>query len=268
LKDYFFPYVNEGSRRRDTLTLKKPKAALDNKKRELVQQNIYLVKLIASKIAIFLPKHIDYEDLLHEGLIGLMDAAIKFNSSLGMKFSSYAVIRIKGSILDSLRSLDWIPRRVRKISKKIEKIREDMQQVLLREPTEEEIAKELDISVDKLREIISDVDQSQVLSFEELQSFTSRYFVSEDKLTSVSPTSGISDFERVELKEHLKISLKELSERERLVLSLYYVEDLTLKEIKYILDISEARISQIHTSAIKKLRTSLNIPTPQKAGKS
>jgi RNA polymerase sigma factor FliA len=241
------------------LALNKTKVHLDDEKRELVKQNIHLVKMIASKIAIFLPRHIDYEDLIHEGLVGLMDAAIKFDEKAGMKFSSYASIRIRGSILDSLRSLDWIPRRVRKLSKKIEAVKEELRQTLGREATEEEICRKMEITPTQFREIISDVDNSQMLSFEDLRSFTSRYYTTEDKLTSVNPESETTDYDKVENKELLKVALQELGERERMVLALYYVEDLSLKEIKHVLDISEARISQIHTAAVKKLRKYLEL---------
>jgi RNA polymerase sigma factor FliA len=244
------------------LALNKTKVQLDDAKRELVKQNIHLVKMIASKIAIFLPRHIDYEDLIHEGLVGLMDAAIKFDEKAGMKFSSYASIRIRGSILDSLRSLDWVPRRVRKLSKKIEVTREELRQALGREATEEEICRKMDITPAQFREIVSDVDHSQMLSFEDLRSFTSRYYASEDKIASVNPESETTDYDKVEIKELLKVALQELGEREKLVLALYYVEDLSLKEIKHVLDISEARISQIHTAAIKKLKKCIQ-QTPQ-----
>jgi RNA polymerase sigma factor FliA len=240
------------------LTLNRTKVHLDDAKREMVKQNIQLVKMIASKIAIFLPRHIDYEDLIHEGLVGLMDAAIKFDEKAGMKFSSYASIRIRGSILDSLRSLDWVPRRVRKLAKKIDVVREELRQTLGREATEEEICTKMSITPAQFREIIMDVDHSQMLSFEDLRSFTSRYYASEDKIASVNPEPETTDYDRVEIKELLKVALKELGEREKLVLALYYVEDLSLKEIKQVLDISEARISQIHTAAIKKLKSSLH----------
>jgi len=237
-----------------TTIIKKCKARLNDEQRELIMQNMHLVKMIASKIAIFLPRHIDTEDLIHEGLVGLMDAAVKYDQRIGMKFTSYASIRIKGAILDSLRSLDWIPRRVRKISKSIDKARGELQQKFTREPTMEEISEYLQISSSKLHQVMSMVEQSQLLSFEDLKAFTNRYFVPEEWTHTVNMIPKSNDYERIEIQEQLKQALSELNERERMILSLYYLEDLTLKEIKHILDISEARISQIHTNALRKLR--------------
>jgi len=236
------------------MALKKPVPTLNEIQKELIREHVHLVKIIASKMAIFLPRHIDTEDLIHEGIMGLLDAAIKYDRKQGMKFSSYAAIRIKGSILDSLRSMDWIPRRIRRLSKKIESVREELQQELRREPTPGEISSQLGISRDKLHQIMKDVEYSKLLSFEELQSFSSRYYIPEDQVISVTRRINSTDYEKIDIKDQLKKALKQLSEKERLVLALYYLEDLTLKEIKLIMNISEARISQIHTQAIKKLR--------------
>lgn len=238
--------------------MNKQKLSLDDERKKLVQDHIYLVKRIASKIAIFLPRHIDTEDLVHDGIMGLLDAASRYKPNAGMHFSSYATIRIKGAILDSLRAMDWIPRRVRKMSKMIESTREELMQKLQRSPTKEELATKMDVPVIKLNKILNAVEQSQLLSFEDLQYFSNRYYVPEDKTHPLNPESELSDYERVEVKSLLKKALMELSEREKLVLSLYYIEDLTLKEIKAVLNISEARISQIHTLALKKLREKIN----------
>lgn len=240
------------------LASEKPVKHLSDSQRELVRENIHLVKMIANKIAIFLPRHIDSEDLVHEGLMGLMDAAFKYNSAMGMKFSSYAIIRIKGSILDSLRSMDWIPRRVRKISKRIDSAREELQQKLGRNPSMKEISDYLEIPYTKLNQVMSSVEHSQVLSFEDLQNFSNNYLSGEKWLNPANMDVTQSDYEKVEIKEELKKALSLLNERERLILALYYLEDLTLKEIKLILNISEARISQIHTCALKKLRAKLS----------
>lgn len=236
----------------------KIKMTLDDEMRKLVEEHIYLVKRIAYKIAIFLPRHIDTEDLIHEGMIGLLDAARRYDKKAGMNFSSYATLRVKGSILDSLRSMDWIPRRVRKMAKMIDKTKEELLQNLHRNPTPQEIAEKLDVPLPKLHKIINAVEQSQMLSFEDLQCFSNRYYIPEDKTIPVGVEKNTSDYERVEIKAVLKSALMDLTERERLILSLYYIEDLTLKEIKLVLNISEARISQIHTSALKKLKSKLN----------
>ncbi|MCE1249054.1 MAG: FliA/WhiG family RNA polymerase sigma factor [Firmicutes bacterium] len=239
---------------------------LDDEKRKLVQEHLHLVKKIASKLAIFLPRHIDHDDLIHEGIMGLMDAASRYNPRCGMSFANYATIRVKGSIIDSLRAMDWIPRRVRKMAKVIEKTKEELTQELQRTPSSQEISDKLNLPVDKINEIISAAEQSQLLSFEDLQSFSNRYYIPEDKVTSVQPEDAISDYERVEIKSALKMALMELSEREKLVLALYYIEDLTLKEMKLVLNISEARISQIHTVAIKKLKEKLEELRAAKSG--
>lgn len=237
--------------------MEKKKLVLNEEMKQLVQEHIHLVKKIASKIAIFLPRHIDSDDLIHEGLMGLMDAAFKYDSKMGMTFSSYATIRVKGAILDSLRSMDWIPRRVRKMAKIIEKAREELVQTLGRTPSRQELAEKLNIPIIKLSSIMSAVEQAQIISFEDLQNFSNRYYVPEDKTHPLTVEDESSDYDKVEMKAVLKSALMELKERERLVLSLYYLEDLNLKEIKMILDISEARISQIHTAALKKLKSKL-----------
>lgn len=251
--------VNDENGEKMTASTKTTKQAiLDESKKELIRQNIHLVKMIASKMAIFLPRHIDCEDLVHEGIVGLMDAAVKFDTRYGMKFSTYASIRIKGSILDSLRAMDWVPRRIRKLSKKIESARDELQQSLKREPSPEEISLRLEMSSDKLSKVMNAVEQSHMLSFEDLQTFSNRYFHPEDKMNPIHDGRQHTDFERVEIKEQLKNALSHLSEKEKLVLALYYLEDLTLKEIKHIMHISEARISQIHTASLRKLRAYLN----------
>ncbi|MFP4496574.1 MAG: sigma-70 family RNA polymerase sigma factor [Vulcanimicrobiota bacterium] len=237
--------------------MKKPAEKFDNEKKELIKEHINLVRIIASKMSMFLPNHIDTEDLIHEGLLGLMDAAKKFDNREGVNFSSYASIRIKGAILDSLRSMDWVPRRIRKISKTIEKVRQELRQDLLREPTMNEISQAMETPVSTLNKVVQDVEQSQMYSFEDLQTFTSRYYAPEDKASSVTGNDSERDFARAEIKVQLKEAIAELGDREKLILSLYYIEDLTLKEIKHVLNISEARISQIHSGILKKLKAHL-----------
>ena len=235
----------------------KKNMSLNEEKKKLVQDHIYLVKRIASKIAMFLPRHIDVDDLVNEGIMGLLDAAARFNANCGMNFSSYATIRVKGAILDSLRAMDWIPRRVRKMAKMIESTREELMQQYKRAPTPQELAEKLDMPVPKLDKVMSAVEQSQMLSFEDLQIFSNRYYIPEDKTHPIKPEGAFDDYELVDIKSVLKTAILELSDREKLVLSLYYIEDLTLKEIKEVLNISEARISQIHTLALKKLKKEL-----------
>ncbi len=247
--------------------MRKTTERLDENKKELIRQNLHLVKMIASKMAIFLPRHIDTDDLVHDGIMGLMDAAVKFDEKYGMKFSTYASIRIKGSILDSLRSMDWVPRRIRKMSKKIDRAREELQQALKREPSPEEISTHMELPRNKLSQIINAVEQSHMLSFEDLQTFSNRYFYSGERQNHLNRFREHNEFERIEIKEQLRKALSELTHKEKLVLSLYYLEDLTLKEIKCIMHISEARISQIHTTALRKLRAKITRSNQVMAGR-
>lgn len=225
---------------------------------QLVVKYIPLVKYVVGKMITNLPKNVEYEDLVEYGIIGLLDAVEKFDVNKEITFKTYAVTRVRGSIYDELRSQDWVPRSVRKMVKDVERAYVELEAVLKRVPTEEEVAKHLDLPLKKLEELYAKVDLGNMSSLDDVvydgnDSTTTVANVVEDKKVISAQTS----LEREELRVALIERLEELNENERLVITLYYYEKLTLKEIGKVLEISESRVSQIHSKAILKLRSKL-----------
>lgn len=225
---------------------------------QLVVKYIPLVKNVVGKMITNLPKNVEYEDLVEYGIIGLLDAVEKFDVNKEITFKTYAVTRVRGSIYDELRSQDWVPRSVRKMVKDVERAYVELEAVLKRVPTEEEVAKHLDLPLKKLEELYAKVDLGNMSSLDDVvydgnDSTTTVANVVEDKKVVSAQTS----LEREELRTALIERLEELNENERLVITLYYYEKLTLKEIGKVLEISESRVSQIHSKAILKLRSKL-----------
>lgn len=225
---------------------------------DLIVKYIPLVKYVVGKMVTGLPNHIEFEDLVEYGIIGLLDAVNKYDVSKGINFKTYAVTRIRGSIYDELRSQDWVPRSVRKLAKDIEKAFIELEFKNGESPTEEQIANFLEIDVDKIHEVYAKVNMGNINSLDDLvydggESKTTLSNMVEDK-TVESPQDNL---EMNELKKELVNLLDSLKEKERLVITLYYYEKLTLKEIGKVLDISESRVSQIHSKTILKLRSKL-----------
>lgn len=225
---------------------------------QLVVKYIPLVKYVVGKMITNLPKNVEYEDLVEYGIIGLLDAVEKFDVNKEITFKTYAVTRVRGSIYDELRSQDWVPRSVRKMVKDVERAYVELEATLKRVPTEEEVAKHLDLPLKKLEELYAKVDLGNMSSLDDIvydgnDSTTTVANVVEDKKVVSAQTS----LEREELRVALIERLEELNENERLVITLYYYEKLTLKEIGKVLEISESRVSQIHSKAILKLRSKL-----------
>ncbi len=225
---------------------------------QLVVKYIPLVKYVVGKMITNLPKNVEYEDLVEYGIIGLLDAVEKFDVNKEITFKTYAVTRVRGSIYDELRSQDWVPRSIRKMVKDVERAYVELEAVLKRVPTEEEVAKHLDLPLKKLEELYAKVDLGNMSSLDDVvydgnDSTTTVANVVEDKKVVSAQTS----LEREELRTALIERLEELNENERLVITLYYYEKLTLKEIGKVLEISESRVSQIHSKAILKLRSKL-----------
>lgn len=225
---------------------------------QLVVKYIPLVKYVVGKMITNLPKNVEYEDLVEYGIIGLLDAVEKFDVNKEITFKTYAVTRVRGSIYDELRSQDWVPRSVRKMVKDVERAYVELEAVLKRVPTEEEVAKHLDLPLKKLEELYAKVDLGNMSSLDDIvydgnDSTTTVANVVEDKKVVSAQTT----LEREELRVALIERLEELNENERLVITLYYYEKLTLKEIGKVLEISESRVSQIHSKAILKLRSKL-----------
>ena len=225
---------------------------------QLVVKYIPLVKYVVGKMITNLPKSVEYDDLVEYGIIGLLDAVEKFDLNKEITFKTYAVTRVRGSSYDELRSQDWVPRSVRKMIKDVEKAYIELERNLMRVPTEEEVASFLDVPIKKLEEIYAKADLGNMSSLDDIvydgnDSSTTVANVVEDKKV-ISPQTNL---EREELRKALIERLDELNESERLVITLYYYEKLTLKEIGKVLEISESRVSQIHSKAIIKLRSKL-----------
>jgi RNA polymerase sigma factor FliA len=218
-----------------------------------------LVKYVASRVATGLPASVEQADLVSYGMFGLIDALEKFEPARGNKFETYAIPRIKGSIIDELRAMDWVPRSVRFKAREIEKAVADLESMLKRAPAEKEVAERLGISVSELHDVINQISFVSVLALDELLS------VGNDRGEQVSlldtladkgtdPTLGVEGHETRAL---LAGAINALSEREKIVVTLYYFEGLTLAEIGDILGVTESRVCQIHTKAVNQLRLQL-----------
>lgn len=224
-------------------------------KKHLVEEYIPLVKYIASRVSIGRNKAIEYDDLVGYGMLGLMDAINKFDETKGMKFSSYASIRIKGSMIDELRKHRPISKGAMDKLKRYNEGIEYLQNKYLREPTTEEISKHLKMDINELLTIEGYINIMAVVSLDNVilgedDEMTVLNTI-EDKMTKTPEQEYLED----ELGEILKESIDELKEKDKLILNLYYYEELTLKEIGNVLDISESRVCQIHSRALRNLRS-------------
>ena len=220
---------------------------------QLIIEYSQLVKLVAGRLSMYLGHNVEYDDLVSYGIFGLIDAIDKFDADKNVKFETYASLRIRGAILDQIRKMDWIPRSVRQRQRKIE---DAMKQVELRTGktvTDEEIARELEITTDELCSWQTELKVTNVVSLNEFEDNDGP-----DPILDSSHPERFAQPEDVvaaaELKEKLRESLDVLTEKERRVIELYYYEDMTLKEISKILGVSESRISQLHTKALNKMK--------------
>ncbi|WP_294400686.1 FliA/WhiG family RNA polymerase sigma factor [uncultured Clostridium sp.] len=223
-------------------------------KEQIIQEYIPLVKYIASRVMFGKNKYMEYEDLVSYGMIGLIDAINKFDNSKGMKFSSYASIRIKGAMIDELRKSRPISKGAMDKLNRYNKAIEELQSELLREPTNNEISKYLGISLSEVAEIENYINYISMVSLENVifsdDEDINLMGIIEDK-NSPSPDSYLEDKERIEI---LTEAIELLKEKDRMILNLYYYEGLTLKEIGKVLEVSESRVCQLHSRAIRNLR--------------
>jgi len=222
-------------------------------KKILIENYINLVKIVAGRMYNFYGSKIEYDDLLGYGVLGLIDSIDKFDITKNIKFETYAQIRIKGAIIDNIRKLDWIPRSLRKKSKDIQNSISFLENKLGRSPTNDEISTHLNISLNELELILSDISTFNVSSLEELLLTNGDYFLESQANTNLPEEI----YETEEIKNILAISIDSLNKNERLVISLYYYEELTYKEIGNIMGLSESRISQIHSKAILNIKNFL-----------
>jgi RNA polymerase sigma factor for flagellar operon FliA len=219
----------------------------------LIEEYIGLVKIVAGRMYNFYGSKIEYEDLVGFGVMGLIDSIERFDISKNIKFETYAQIRIKGTIIDNIRKLDWIPRTLRKKSKDIQNGMISLENRLGRTPTKEELSDFLCISVDELESILADTTNFNIASLEDLLVNKGEYYINNDK--DINTPEDI--FEKKEIIETLGRIIDELKDNEKIVISLYYYEELTYKEIGHIMELSESRISQIHSKAILNIKNKL-----------
>lgn len=229
----------------------------DRENREqIIKDYVPLVKFVAHRIASRLPSHVELDDLINSGILGLMDAIEKFEPARNIKFKTYAELRVKGAILDGLRDLDWVPRSLRRKKKDIETAYHLLEQQLGRAATDEEVALHLGIPLDELHRNLDELKGVTLGTFVE---------VGEDgegeSLISFVPDPDAEDphhtFQAAELKEILRASMEVLPKKEKFVVQLYYFDELTMKEIGTLLNITESRVSQLHTKAMLRLRGKL-----------
>ncbi len=222
----------------------------------LVMNYSYIAKSAAMQLRGLAQGYAQVEDMVNHGMITLIDCIDKYDASKGMKFESYAFMRIRGGIIDLVRKQDWIPRRVRTAAKEISDAKAELCTELRREPTEEEISAKLGISISKLRQYNYEVAGSVTFSFEELIQNVNQMGSLLDSATS-DHTTPEKQIMRNELRETLKNAIEELNDRERLVVTLYYFENLNLSEISQVLEVSVQRVSQICSKAISKIRVKM-----------
>jgi RNA polymerase sigma factor FliA len=232
----------------------------DGARERLVVAYSPMVKFVAGRLGAGLPSHVDDADLISYGLMGLIGAIERFDPERGIKFETFAMTRIRGAIIDELRSLDWVPRSVRSRAREIEAVQVKLEHELQRAPSEAELAAKLGIEEEELRSSLLEIANSSVYALDEL------WTVSDSSGDKVSLLDTIADhraedpqesLDSSEIKDRLTEAIASLPEREQLVVALYYYETLTLREIGEVLGVTESRVSQLHTKAVMRLKTHL-----------
>ena len=222
---------------------------------KLILEYAPLVKLVAGRLSMYLGYNVEYDDLVSYGIFGLIDAIDKFDSMKAVKFETYASLRIRGAILDQIRKMDWIPRTIRQKQKKIDGAIKEIETATGRAATDEEIAANLGISDEDYLAWQSQMKITNVVSLNEFMESGSE--VPAEQTEQRRFESPEKKKKKAELKKILQQALELLTEKEKKVILLYYYEDLTLKEISNVLEVSESRISQLHTRALQKMKSKM-----------
>lgn len=238
---------------------KQDTSGVDGKLRDqLIMDYAPLIRFVAQRIAARLPSNIDIDDLISAGVIGLMDAIEKYDPSRDNKFKTYAEFRIRGAILDELRSQDWVPRSVREKAKRIERTYAELEQKFGRAVTDAELSEALGIPLEEYYDMVAKVKAVTLVSIDEMVGpggHDRRSLL--DCLENIGSKNPFTQLKSKGVRDVLMKNIDELPENQKLVLSLYYYEDLNLKEIGRIMDVTESRVSQLHTQAVTKLRQKL-----------
>jgi len=218
-----------------------------------------LVKYVAGRLGSGLPAHVDEGDLVSYGLLGLIGAIERYEPDRDVKFETYAIARIKGAIIDELRAMDWVPRSVRSRAREIERAIGALEAKSGRAPTDEEIAKKVGITVEELEESLTDIARSSIAALDELWTVSGQgdQIALIDTIEDTEAPDPQSSLSQTEMKEAIADAIARLPEREKLVIALYYYENLTLREIGEVLGVTESRVSQLHTKAVLRLRSKL-----------
>jgi len=241
-------------------TAQEPSRLDPDERERLILKHAPLVKSIAGRLGMRLPKHVSQDDLISAGTMGLLDAVDKFNADKGVAFKSYAEFRIRGAMLDELRAMDWVPRSVRRNARRLETAYAAVENDTMRPATDEEVAEELGIDMDELHSLLEETRGISVISEDEvlqlLPKGTGGAFVKKqpEDLDSDDPADSL---DLAEIRDVIAQAIERLPENERTVVALYYYEELTMKEIGDVMDYTESRISQLHTKAVLRLRGSL-----------
>ncbi|MFY9907769.1 MAG: FliA/WhiG family RNA polymerase sigma factor [Terriglobales bacterium] len=230
----------------------------DAERERILMEQLPQVRYIARRIHERLPRHVPFEDLVHAGVIGLIDALNKFDLSKHVQFSSYAKFRIRGAILDSLRELDWSPRELRRKGRLVDSVYCDLSGKLGRAPNENEIAQEMGINLAELQALLAELDGLELGSLRVESPRDGKEENLTDHIPSKPEDTPFFQCLRSEMKHLLTAAISELPEKEQRVLALYYYEELTMKEVGVALGIGESRVSQIHSLAMTRLRARLN----------
>lgn len=224
-------------------------------KEKLIIEYAYLIKYVAGRLSIYFGSNVEFDDLVGYGAFGLIDAIEKFDAAKGAKFETYASLRIRGSIIDSIRDLDWVPRSLRQKNKELEKVYAEIENEAGHSATDKEVAEKLGISMGDFYKLLNDVNVSSMMSLEEfMEQNYERGLEIVSKNTEDKPEASL---EYIEIKELLADSINKLPEKEKSVITFYYFEELTLKEISAIMNVTESRISQLHTKALLRMRGKL-----------
>ncbi len=237
------------------------KSTSDERARErLVVAYSPLVKYVAGRMSSGLPSHVEEGDLISYGLGGLISAIERFDLTREIKFETYAITRIRGAIIDELRNLDWVPRSVRARARQIERVNMKLEARFQRAPTDEEMAGELEVTVDEFQESLLQISNSTIVALDELwnvQDATGDQVSLLDTLPDRDAPDPEQLIDQSELRDRIADAIAALPEREKLVVALYYYENLTLREIGEVLGVTESRVSQLHTKAVLRLRSKL-----------